>query len=171
MIKIGILSDSHLKSDYTSDVINFLKAQKCEYLIHAGDLCTEKNLQLLEDSNLKYIAVFGNNDRNLLSLSSKYNIKQEPYYFKIQDLKFKLMHLPYHMTPDSDIVIFGHTHEFECDYKNKTLFLNPGEVCAREKPVIECVKLEINENEYIITRYYKNKNEENFKKEEIIYEK
>ncbi len=171
MIKIGILSDSHLKSDYTKEVIDFLKAQKCEYLIHAGDLCIEKNLQLLEESELKYIAVFGNNDRALLSLSSKYNIKAEPYYFKIQDLKFKLMHLPYHLTPDSDIVIFGHTHEFECDYKNKTLFLNPGEVCAREKPLIECVKLEINENEYIITRYYKNKNEENFKKEEIIYEK
>lgn len=171
MIKIGILSDSHLKSDYTKEVIDFLKAQKCEYLIHAGDLCIEKNLQLLEESELKYIAVFGNNDRALLSLSSKYNIKAEPYYFKIQDLKFKLMHLPYHLTPDSDIVIFGHTHEFECDYKNKTLFLNPGEVCAREKPLIECVKLEINENEYIITRYYKNINEENFKKEEIIYEK
>ncbi|MGE4383637.1 MAG: YfcE family phosphodiesterase [Arcobacter sp.] len=170
-MKIGILSDSHLKSDYTKEVIDFLKAQKCEYLIHAGDLCIEKNLQLLEESELKYIAVFGNNDRALLSLSSKYNIKAEPYYFKIQDLKFKLMHLPYHLTPDSDIVIFGHTHEFECDYKNKTLFLNPGEVCAREKPLIECVKLEINENEYIITRYYKNKNEENFKKEEIIYEK
>lgn len=171
MIKIGILSDSHLKSDYTKEVIDFLKAQKCEYLIHAGDLCIEKNLQLLEESELKYIAVFGNNDRALLSLSSKYNIKAEPYYFKIQDLKFKLMHLPYHLTPDSDIVIFGHTHEFECDYKNKTLFLNPGEVCAREKPLIECAKLEINENEYIITRYYKNINEENFKKEEIIYEK
>jgi putative phosphoesterase len=171
VIKIGILSDSHLKSDYTKEVIDFLKAQKCEYLIHAGDLCIEKNLQLLEESELKYIAVFGNNDRALLSLSSKYNIKAEPYYFKIQDLKFKLMHLPYHLTPDSDIVIFGHTHEFECDYKNKTLFLNPGEVCAREKPLIECAKLEINENEYIITRYYKNKNEENFKKEEIIYEK
>ncbi|MDY3203764.1 MULTISPECIES: YfcE family phosphodiesterase [Arcobacter] len=170
-MKIGILSDSHLKSDYTKEVIDFLKAQKCEYLIHAGDLCIEKNLQLLEESELKYIAVFGNNDRALLSLSSKYNIKAEPYYFKIQDLKFKLMHLPYHLTPDSDIVIFGHTHEFECDYKNKTLFLNPGEVCAREKPLIECAKLEINENEYIITRYYKNKNEENFKKEEIIYEK
>ncbi|MDD3008241.1 MAG: YfcE family phosphodiesterase [Arcobacter sp.] len=170
-MKIGILSDSHLKSDYTKEVIDFLKAQKCEYLIHAGDLCIEKNLQLLEESELKYIAVFGNNDRALLSLSSKYNIKAEPYYFKIQDLKFKLIHLPYHLTPDSDIVIFGHTHEFECDYKNKTLFLNPGEVCAREKPLIECVKLEINENEYIITRYYKNINEENFKKEEIIYEK
>ena len=62
------------------------------------------------------------------------------------------MHLPYHLIPDVDIVIFGHTHIFEKkDYKNKTLFINPGEVCAREKPLIECVKLEIKENEYIIT--------------------
>lgn len=170
-MNIGILSDSHLKSDYTKDVIDFLKSQDCQYLVHAGDLCVEKNLQLLEESNLSYVAVFGNNDRSLLSLASKYNIKNEPYYFKIKDIKFKLMHLPYHMTPDCDVLIFGHTHKFESDYKNKTLFLNPGEVCAREKPLIECMKLQINENEYIITRYYRNINEENFKKEEIIYEK
>ena len=170
-MNIGILSDSHLKRDYTKDVIDFLKNEDCQYLVHAGDLCIEKNLQLLEESNLSYVAVFGNNDRSLLSLASKYNIKNEPYYFKIKDIKFKLMHLPYHMTPDCDVLIFGHTHKFESDYKNKTLFLNPGEVCAREKPLIECMKLQINENEYIITRYYRNINEENFKKEEIIYEK
>ena len=170
-MKIGILSDSHLKSDYTKDVIEFLKLQECEYLVHAGDLCIEKNLELLENSGLKYIAVFGNNDRSLLSLFSKYNIKQEPYYFKIKDISFKLMHLPYHLTPDSDVIIFGHTHIFECDYKNKTLFLNPGEVCAREKPLIECLQLEINENEYIITRFFKNINEKNFTKEEIKYER
>ena len=170
-MKIGILSDSHLKSDYTKDVIEFLKLQECEYLVHAGDLCIEKNLELLENSGLKYIAVFGNNDRSLLSLFSKYNIKQEPYYFKIKDISFKLMHLPYHLTPDSDVIIFGHTHIFECDYKNKTLFLNPGEVCAREKPLIECLQLEINENEYIITRFFKNINQKLFQKEEYKYER
>ena len=58
MIKIGILSDSHLKSDYTKEVIDFLKAQKCEYLIHAGDLCIEKNLQLLEESELNIYSSF-----------------------------------------------------------------------------------------------------------------
>jgi len=170
-MKIGILSDSHLKSDYTKEVIDFLKSIGSEYLIHAGDLCLEQNLQLLEASNLKYVAVFGNNDRNLLSLSSKYNIKAEPYYFKIEDIKFKLMHLPYYLTPDSDVVIFGHTHFFEVDYKNKTLFVNPGEVCGREKPLIECVQLEIKENEYIITRYFRNINETNFRKEEYKYER
>lgn len=170
-MKIGILSDSHLKSDYTKDVIDFLKCEGCEYLIHAGDLCIEKNLQLLEESGLRYIAVFGNNDRNLFELSSKYNIKQEPYYFKIKESKFKLMHLPYHLTPDADIVVFGHTHIFENDYKNNTLFVNPGEVCAREKPLIECVQLEIKENEYIIRRYFKKINENLFQKEEYNYER
>jgi uncharacterized protein len=170
-MKIGILSDSHLTSDYTKEVIDFLKEINSEYLVHAGDLCIEKNLQLLEESGLKYVAVFGNNDRNLFNLSFKYNIKQEPYYFKIKDTTFKLMHLPYYLSPDSDVVIFGHTHIFECDYKNKTLFINPGEVCAREKPLIECVQLEIKENEYIISRYFKNINEINFTKEEKKYER
>ena len=170
-MKIGILSDSHLKSDYTKEVIDFLKEIKSDYLVHAGDLCIEKNLLLLEESELKYIAVFGNNDRYLLDLTSTYNIKQEPYYFKIKDTTFKLMHLPYYLTPDSDVVIFGHTHIFECDYKNNTLYINPGEVCAREKPLIECVQLEIKENEYIISRYFKNINEINFTKEEKKYER
>ena len=170
-MKIGILSDSHLKSDYTKEVIDFLKEIKSDYLVHAGDLCIEKNLLLLEESELKYIAVFWNNDRYLLDLTSTYNIKQEPYYFKIKDTTFKLMHLPYYLTPDSDVVIFGHTHIFECDYKNNTLYINPGEVCAREKPSIECVQLEIKENEYIISRYFKNINEINFTKEEKKYER
>ena len=170
-MKIGILSDSHLKSDYTKEVIDFLKEIKSDYLVHAGDLCVEKNLKLLEESELKYIAVFGNNDRYLVDLTSNYNIKQEPYYFKIKDTTFKLMHLPYYLTPDSDVVIFGHTHIFECDYKNNTLYINPGEVCAREKPSIECVQLEIKENEYIISRYFKNINENLFKKEEYKYER
>ena len=170
-MKIGILSDSHLKSDYTKEVIDFLKEIKSDYLVHAGDLCVEKNLKLLEESELKYIAVFGNNDRYLLDLTSNYNIKQEPYYFKIKDTTFKLMHLPYYLTPDSDVVIFGHTHIFECDYKNNTLYINPGEVCAREKPSIECVQLEIKENEYIISRYFKNIKNTKFEKEEYIYER
>ncbi|MGB5793474.1 YfcE family phosphodiesterase [Poseidonibacter sp.] len=170
-MKIGILSDSHFKSDYTKDVIDFLKDKGSEYLIHAGDLCTEENLKLLEESKLKYVSVFGNNDSNLLSLVNKYNIRQEPYYFKIKDIKFKLMHMPFYLNGDSDIVIFGHTHIFESDYKNKTLFINPGEVCAREKPRIECVFLEINENEYIISYYFKDINKNFYEKEEYKYER
>lgn len=167
---IGILSDSHFKVAYQKEVVELFKNERCEYLIHAGDFCCEENIKNLEDSNLKYISVFGNNDRDLFDLSSEYNIKKEPYYFKIEDKSFKLMHLPFHLHPDTDIIIFGHTHKFDCEYKNKKLFINPGEVCAREKPIISCAKLEINTNEYIITHYFKNTNENNFMKEEFRYE-
>lgn len=170
-MKIAIVSDSHYKLDYLADCINLLKEEGCEYLIHAGDFCTKEALDILENSNLKTIKVFGNNDYSLLHLTEKYNINQEPYYFKIKDISFKLMHLPYHLNPDTDIVIFGHTHKFHSEYINKTLFVNPGEVCAREIPVISCVKLEINENEYIITRFHRKTYENNFKKEEYKYVK
>ncbi len=170
-MKIGILSDSHYKSDYTKEVIWHLKQNGAQYLIHAGDLCIEENLKHLEDSGLVYVCVFGNNDRSLIPLSNRYNIKKEPYYFKIKDTAFKLMHLPYYLNGDCDVVIFGHTHTFMSEYKNGTLFLNSGEVCAREKPLIECVLLEINENEYIINYYSKDINKNCFLKKEIRYER
>ena len=169
-MKIGILSDSHHKNDYLKECIEFLKKEGCEYLIHAGDICSKVGLEILKNSNLKYVAVFGNNDRDLFELSPEYNIKKEPYYFKIADSTFKLMHLPFHLSPDTDIIIYGHTHKFDCEYKNKKLFINPGEICAREKPIISCVKLQINPNEYIITRFFKKIDENNFMKEEFRYE-
>lgn len=168
-MKIGILSDSHLKSDYTKEVIDFLQSHHASYLVHAGDLCIEENLQHLHNSGLVYVSVFGNNDRGLIPFANSYTIKQEPYFFKIGQTSFKLMHLPYYLTPDCDVVIYGHTHIFECTYKNKTLFINPGEVCAREKPLIECVLLDINENEYIINYYSRNIHETNFTNKEIRY--
>ena len=168
---IGVVSDSHHKLDYLKEAIDFLKAENCEYLFHAGDICTKDALELLKNSGLKYIAVFGNNDNSLLPYSSEFNIKKEPYYFKIEDVSFKIMHLPYFLNPDTNIIISGHTHKFHCEYINNTLFLNPGEICAREKPVISFAKLKINPNNYIITHYFRNTNENNFMKEEFKYVK
>jgi predicted phosphodiesterase len=81
------------------------------------------------------------------------------------------MHLPFYLNGQSDVVIYGHTHYFEHEYTNKTLFLNPGELCARNKPLIECVLLEINENEYIIHYYSRHIEQEDFEKKEIRYKR
>jgi putative phosphoesterase len=170
-LKIAVLSDSHKKVDYTKEAIDFLKLKGAKYLIHAGDLCLPENLELLKNSNLPYVSVFGNNDNSLVHLSNEYKIENEPYYFKIEDTKFKLMHLPFYLNGDCDVVIFGHTHIFESEYTNGTLFLNPGEICAREKPLCECVLLEINPNEYIINYYSRDINKKEFLKKEIRYER
>ncbi|RXJ81090.1 metallophosphoesterase [Arcobacter sp. F2176] len=170
-MKVAVLSDSHNKVDFTKEAIDFLKSQGAQYLVHAGDLCLRENLELLKESTLPYVCVYGNNDNSLVRLSNEYKIENEPYFFKIEDVKFKLMHLPFYLNGDSDVVIFGHTHMFESDYKEGTLFLNPGEICAREKPLSECVLLEINPNEYIINYYSRNINEKEFLKKEIRYER
>ena len=170
-MKIAILSDSHTKVALTNDAIEFLKLQGASYLIHAGDLGSEENLKLLKESKLPYICVFGNNDYNLIEIAHNYNIHKEPYNFKIKDVTFTLMHMPYYMNSQTDVVISGHTHIFEHEYKNNTLFLNPGEICAREKPMSECVLLEINENEYIINYYFKKIDSKEYERKEIKYEK
>ncbi|MEA3290101.1 MAG: metallophosphoesterase family protein [Campylobacterota bacterium] len=170
-MKIAILSDSHRKTDLTDDAIQMLKSKGASYMIHAGDLETKENLELLKNSELIYTSVFGNNDHNLIQYQHQYNINKEPYYFKIKELKFKLMHLPFYMSADSDIVVFGHTHYFETKYEHNTLFINPGEICAREKNLTECVLLTINEKRYIIEYNFKKPNEKTWETKTIEYER
>jgi len=154
-MKIAILSDTHRKTSLMQEAIDMLKTKGANFLIHAGDLEIKENLDMLQNSNLRYVAVFGNNDYNLIQYQNSYNIFKEPNYFKLVNKKFKLMHMPYYMSNDTDIVIFGHTHYFEVDYKNGTLYINPGEICARNQNLTQCVLLEILEDRYIINRYFK----------------
>ena len=154
-IKIGILSDTHRRGDLQEAVIAKLKAEGAKYLLHLGDLELEENLASLKQSGLPYASVFGNNDTALRGLESSYKISKEPYYLKIKDIKIKMMHLPYYMSGDSDIVLFGHLHKFSVEYRNETLFLNPGEVCARNKNLTECVLLKVENKNYTVNYFYK----------------
>ena len=152
-MKIGLLSDTHKKVEYSQIVIDHLIDEGAEFLIHCGDIVKEETLTQLKNSGLRYLAVYGNNDPHLVEVHNRYNLVQEPHYFKLAGTKFKLMHLPFYMSADTDVVLFGHTHTFECDFKNATLFLNPGEACARSKPVSECAMLEVTPGYFTVTHY------------------
>ncbi len=122
-------------------------------LVHAGDIGKEDTLAYLEESGVPYVAVLGNNDKKLSSLKDRYNLFTEPHYFETDGIKAKLMHHPWFLSPDSDLIIFGHTHKFsvECSKEGK-LFINPGEVCARNKPVSEAVLLDVLEGGWRVVR-------------------
>ncbi|MDX9814348.1 MAG: YfcE family phosphodiesterase [Sulfurimonas sp.] len=156
-MKIGIISDTHKKLKKATYAIDTLVADGAEFLIHAGDIVEKEVLELLKKSTLRYIAVYGNNDAHLLEFDSEFNLVVEPYYFKLGGKTFKLMHLPYFLTPDVDIVIFGHTHVQNIELDGKTLFLNSGEVCARDSDISSWMMLELTKDEYIITSYTKEK--------------
>ena len=154
-LKLGILSDSHTKTTLHTEAIAYLLEQGATHLLHAGDIVLEEHLQMLEDAPVPYTCVYGNNDTSLIPFYGKYNIQREPYFFKIDTLKIKMMHMPYYMSADADIIISGHTHMFDCSLNGKTLFINPGEVCAREKPLTECAMVEVIDKEYTVTHYFK----------------
>ena len=161
-MKIGVLSDTHSKVKKAKITLDFLINEGAEFIIHAGDIVEPEILELLANCGKKYIAVYGNNDAHLTQYHNNYNLVQEPYYFKLAETKFKLMHLPFYMSNDAEVVIFGHTHAFEVEFKGGTLYLNPGEVCARNKPLSECAMLEVKSNEFIVN-YYTRKSKKEFK--------
>jgi putative phosphoesterase len=168
-MKIGIISDTHTKFKKAKKALEMLLGNGAEFIVHAGDVCQLETLELLKNCGKKYVAVYGNNDAHLVEYHNNYNLVKEPYYFKLADTKFKLMHLPFYMAPDTEVVLFGHTHIFETEFNNGTLFLNPGEVCARDKPVSGCAMLEINEDNFIVTHYFRDKQAELFENKVYTY--
>jgi putative phosphoesterase len=152
-MKIGILSDTHSKIKKAKKALNLLLDNGAEFIIHAGDIVELEMLELLKNCSKRYVAVYGNNDAHLVKYHNDYNLVQEPHYFKLADTTFKLMHMPYYMSGDTQVVVFGHTHQFLSEIKGGSLFLNPGEVCARKKPLSECAMLEVKKKEFIVTHY------------------
>lgn len=166
-MKIGILSDSHTKTALHREAIEHLLSLGVEYLLHAGDIMLEEHLQMLVETGLPYACVYGNNDTALIGLHGKYNIFQEPHYLKIEDLKVKMMHMPYYMSADADLIVSGHTHMFESSLVNNKLFINPGEVCAREKPLSECALVIVENGSFEVTHYFRQLSQNEWTKRKI----
>ncbi len=170
-MKIGLLSDTHTKKGRSQRLIDHLVAQGAEFLIHAGDIVKPEILEQLASSGLRYVAVYGNNDARLIEYHDRYRLVQEPHYFKLGGATFKLMHLPFYMSADAEIVVFGHTHVFECDFKNRTLFLNPGEACARDKPFSSGAMLEIADKTLRVTHYFRAVGSDTFEERHYTFER
>ena len=92
-MKIGILSDTHSKVKKAQEAIDKLIEDGAEFIVHAGDICELQTLELLKNCSKRYVVVYGNNDAHLMVFHDDYNLVQEPYYFKLDNTKFKLMHL------------------------------------------------------------------------------
>ena len=168
-MKIGIISDTHTKVKKAKRAIDTLIKDGANFIIHAGDIVEVEILEYLEGTGIRYVAVYGNNDAHLAEHHAKFNLVQEPYYFKLSGTTFKLMHLPFYMLGDTDVVIFGHTHKAYVDFVDNTLFLNSGEICARNKALSEWSMLELKSEHYLVTNYTRANKSEEIKKEEIEY--
>jgi len=163
-LKVGIISDTHKKLGRAKKAIDLLIEKGVEFIVHAGDIVRAEVLEYLEEKNIRYVAVLGNNDYHLYSVVDKFNLFSEPYYFKLANKTWKLMHYPKYMFPlDTDIIVYGHTHDVDISFNGKNLILNPGEVCARDHGFSSCMILDIEENRYIVTLFYRKIGENEWK--------
>lgn len=163
-MKIGIISDTHKKFGRAKKAIDLLIDKGVEFIVHAGDVVKVEVLEYLEEKNIRYVAVLGNNDYHLYSVTDKFNLFSEPYYFKLAERSWKLMHYPKYIFPlDTDIIVYGHTHDVDISFNGKNLILNPGEVCARDHGFSTCMSLDIEENRYIVTLFYRKIGENEWK--------
>ena len=122
-MRVGIISDTHdLLRPEVPDAL-----QECEYILHAGDISSQRILDELERiAPVK--AVRGNNDREWA--------EHLPLFldFELGGLRIYMTHkkkdLPGDLTA-YDLVICGHTHQYASVWqepvgKHRTLLFNPG---------------------------------------------
>ena len=116
--KIAVLSDTHglLRPEVTK------LAQSCEIILHAGDFDNQKVLEALKAVAPVY-AVRGNNDRGWAA-----NLGKE-LEITLFGLRIYMVHNRKRITgklSGVDIVVCGHTHQYEERREDGVLYLNPG---------------------------------------------
>ncbi len=139
ILLIGITGDTHNNLKNISKICEIFNSLHVDLVIHTGDITLPKSLRAFKDLNTKIIGVYGNNDqeekKDLIKTATEFDcfFHEEPYFFKISDVSFTIIHHPelidHEMLKVSDVIIHGHTHKYREEILKETLIFNPGE-CA-----------------------------------------
>ncbi len=130
MIKIGILSDTHLGSvtEELKDVVGRVFAD-VDMLIHAGDMTGLPVYEFLCNWDLK--AVQGNmDDFDLARLLPEKRVEtvmgKRIGIIHGKGRHFGIEEFAYNEFPGVDVIIFGHSHQAFYRLKGETILFNPG---------------------------------------------
>ena len=118
-VKVGVLSDTH--DILGKDVIDALSG--CSYILHAGDVTSERILDRLRPLGRLYL-VRGNNDYGRWAEGLHRKLK-----FQIEGVSFVMVHEQFRLGRDAseaDIAIFGHTHTYSCARQKGLIRRTPG---------------------------------------------
>ncbi len=132
--KAGILSDTHISRanlHFTQAVKNCFS--DCDIIIHAGDLTNISILNTFQDKTI--YSVHGNMCDPLT-----HQQLSESLSFHIGKFSFRLTHGAqlghdietrfFELYPETDCLIYGHTHRAVCNKFGNTLIINPGSFCS-----------------------------------------
>jgi len=132
---IGIVADTHDNLPRLREAAATFRARGAELVLHAGDFVAPFTAVPFEETGLRVVGVFGNNDGDKLFLTERFGnvgeLHHGPHVFSVHGRSIVLMHEPYALDAliDSahfDLVVFGHLHEPQLK-QGPPLVVNPGE--------------------------------------------
>jgi hypothetical protein len=140
---IGAISDTHDNLPQIEKAVKYLNDQNVGLVLHAGDYVAGFVIPRFKVLNCKLIGVFGNNDGDHQLLKKRFSetpnctIHDQFASVEIEGYRIALLH-----GEESEllnaivnsgyfrVVVHGHSHNNSIELKDKTLAINPGELCG-----------------------------------------
>ncbi|MEJ8542072.1 metallophosphoesterase [Methanothermobacter wolfeii] len=136
---LGIISDSHDNLEAIRKAVEFLNTESVDLVIHAGDLISPFTAPEFRKLEMKFEAIFGNNDGERDGLREAYSDITDLSDFKslqFDGLRIAVIHGHSRDVLECvvdcgryDLVVCGHTHRPEIS-DSGALTVNPGELCG-----------------------------------------
>ena len=146
---IGIMADTHDNLPMVDKAVTILLDEKVDLVLHAGDYVAPFVISHFKPFKGKFIGVFGNNDGDhevLRERFKEFGLEIRGIFAEVEvgNLRIALLHGgepggapgPSELLKSLlskkcyDVIIHGHVHEAKVYKKDKTLIINPGEVCG-----------------------------------------
>ena len=135
-MRIGIVSDSHDRVEVLRSAVDFL-ANRCDVLLHAGDLSAPFIVPMLAAFPGPVHVVFGNNDADRFRMQMQaarfgnLTLHGETFLGDVGGVRTAMQHFPELAGPLAesgrfDLVVFGHDHVPACDRLGEADVVNPG---------------------------------------------
>ncbi len=136
-MKLGIISDSHDSHTNVAKAVKIFNDENVDYVLHAGDIISPDVARAFAQlQKAKFIAVFGNCDRDKASLKDTISefggqVFEQHYRGKIENRRIYMTHSPdiaetIASSGEYDLVVHGHTHDPVIRKVDKTLVIDPG---------------------------------------------
>ncbi len=141
-MKIAVISDTHDNLSNLIKALTLINQEKVSALIHCGDVCSIDTFDIItKNFNKKIFLVFGNcdikNGWNKYAKNKKIKIFNEVGTLKLNKKNIKIVHNPKlidkilkNRKDDLDFIFYGHIHKPWIEKMNKTIVLNPGNICG-----------------------------------------
>jgi len=140
---IGAISDTHDNLPQIEKAVKYFNEQKVDLVFHAGDYVAGFVIPKFAKLNCRLIGVFGNNDgdhellKKRVSQTPNCTLHERFAQEIVENYKIALLHGEETELLNAIInsgyfnaVIHGHSHYRSIEKKEKTLAINPGELCG-----------------------------------------